>query len=232
MNILPPLLAAALLLAPAIGLAAERTGIIDARGTRIELPIPDEYVQSSLDMPEWIELAKTLAPKGATVEDVLVHAECMSDPETLFCPPSYELLSMPLKVNEAEWRELRVQLIEALTGDTRAMQEMALKRAQDRLKAESTDAEFTRDTSSRVVLVRSDDPRSVRFYFNAPGRIEGNGVVVEQVRVAAQFAIQGQLMILAVSREVPEGEATPEVYAAVADELNRFMDRLLALNPE
>ena len=231
MHLLPPLLAAALLLLPSIGLAAERTGVIDARGTRIEVPLPDEYVQSSLDMPEWIELAKTLVPKGATVEDVLVHAECMSDPETLFCPSSYEIMSLPLRTTEAEWRELRVQLIEALTGDTREMQEVALKRAQDRLKAENNEAEFTRDTSSRVVLVARDDPRSVRFYFNSPGRVEGNGVVVEQVRVAAQFAIQGQVMVLAVSREVPEGEATPEVYAAVADELNRFMDRLLALNP-
>ena len=84
---------------------------------------------------------------------------------------------------------------------------------------------------SDFLIDDDDDPRSVRFYFNSPGRVQGNGVVVEQVRVAAQFAIQGQVMVLAVSREVPEGEATPEVYAAVADELNRFMDRLLALNP-
>lgn len=230
MHSLRVLLTAALLL-PALGLAAERTGVIDARGTRIEVPLPDEYVQSSLDMPEWMELATSLAPKGATVEEVLVHAECMSDPETLFCPPSYEILSLPIRVTEAEWRELRVQMIETFTGDTRELQESALRRAQEQLKAENNEAAFTRDTSSRAVLVARDDPRSVRFYFNAPGRVEGNGVVVEQVRVVAQFAIQGQLMVVAVSREVPEGEATPEVYAAVADELNRFMDALLALNP-
>ncbi len=230
MHSLRVLLTAALLL-PALGLAAERTGVIDARGTRIEVPLPDEYVQSSLDMPEWMELARSLAPKGATVEEVLVHAECMSDPETLFCPPSYEILSLPIRVTEAEWRELRVQMIETFTGDTRELQESALRRAQEQLKAENNEAAFTRDTSSRAVLVARDDPRSVRFYFNAPGRVEGNGVVVEQVRVVAQFAIQGQLMVVAVSREVPEGEATPEVYAAVADELNRFMDALLALNP-
>lgn len=230
MHSLRVLLTAALLL-PALGLAAERTGVIDARGTRIEVPLPDEYVQSSLDMPEWMELARSLAPKGATVEEVLVHAECMSDPDTLFCPPSYEILSLPIRVTEAEWRELRVQMIETFTGDTRELQESALRRAQEQLKAENNEAAFTRDTSSRAVLVARDDPRSVRFYFNAPGRVEGNGVVVEQVRVVAQFAIQGQLMVVAVSREVPEGEATPEVYAAVADELNRFMDALLALNP-
>ena len=231
MNRMCRLLAATLLLLPALGLAAERTGVIDARGTRIQVPIPDAYVQSSLDMPEWLDLARTLAPRGTTAEEVLVHAECMSDPDTLYCPSSYEIVSLPMKVDEEEWRELRVQLVEALTGDTREMQETALRRSRDRLQSENNDASFTRDTSSRVVMVAPDDQRSVRFYFNSPGRLEGNGVSADQVRVAAQFAVEGQMMIVAVSREVPAGEATPELYAEVVDELNRFMDRLFALNP-
>lgn len=233
MTRLRPLLAAALLLVPALGLADERTGVIDARGTRVELPLPEGYVQASLDMPEWVALSQTFAPPQARVEEVVLHAECFSDPDAMFCPAAYEVMSLPATLPRAKWRALRSEMIEQLGGDTRAMQERAIERSRERFE-EGTggSARFSRDTSANVVLVALDDPRSVRFYLPAPGRIEAEGVKAEQLRVVAQFVVEGQLMIVAISRDFPEGKATPEAHQALVAELDAFLARLYALNPE
>lgn len=57
-------------------------------------------------------------------------------------------------------------------------------------------------------------------------------MVVEQLRVVAQFLIDGQMMFVAISRDFPEGEATPEAHQVLVAELDAFMARLYALNPE
>lgn len=223
-------LAAALLLAPSLGLAADRTGVIDVRGTRVELPLPEGYVQASLDMPEWIALSQSVAPTGARSEEVLLQAECASDPDTLFCPATFEIMSLPAKLSREQWRELRKEMIAQLGGDTRAMQEAALDRA--RKKVEDQGVSFSRDTSAKAVLVAPDDVRSVRFYLPAPGRYQSNGVVVEQLRVVAQLVIDGQLMFVAISRDFPKGEATPEEHQVLVALLDDFLTRLYALNAE
>lgn len=224
-------LAAALLLAPFTAHAAERTGVIDVRDMRVVLPLPEGYVQSTLDMPEWVELARRLAARGARVEEVLIEAECMSDPDTLFCPPSYEVMSLPARLTKDEWVKLRAEMIQTLGGDTRALQDQAIARAQRTTERELGGASFSRPSGSKMVLVALDDPRSVRFYMPAPGRIENGDLVAEQLRVVAQFPLEGQLMMVAVSRDFPEGQATPEAHQELVALLDAFMTRLYALNP-
>ena len=230
MNRLLATLAATLLLMPALGLAAERTGVIDVRGTRVELPVPEGYVQASIDMPEWITLSQSVAPAGARAEEVLLQAECASDPDALFCPATIEVLSLPAKLTREQWRSVRAEMIEQLGGDTRAMQEAALDRA--RKKVEEQGVTFTRDTSAKAVLVALDDVRSVRFYLPAPGRYDADGVTLEQLRVVAQLVIEGQMMFVAISRDFPAGEGTPEAHQALVAQLDEFLTDLYALNPE
>lgn len=224
---------AALLLAPLIATAAERTGVIDVRGKRVEIPLADGYVQATLDMPEWVELSKSFAPSRATVEEVVLHAECMSDPDQLYCPPGFEMFSLPLRVTPVEWRVMRETMLKELAGDTSEVQAAAIQRSQEKLEAISDggDVSFSRPATPKVVVVAADDPRSVRFYLPAPGRIESGGVVAEQLRVAAQVAIDGQVLLIAISQEFPEGKATPEAHQALVKQLDVFLNGLYALNP-
>lgn len=223
---------AALLLAPLIATAGERTGVIDVRGKRVELPLPDGYVQASLDMPEWLELAKSFAPARSTVEEVVLHAECMSDPDELYCPAAFEFVSLPMRVTPAQWRVLRETMLKELAGDTSEMQAKAMQRSQEKLDAygEDADVKFTRAATPRVVVVAADDPRTVRFYLPAPGRIEADGAVAEQLRVVAQMAVDGQVLLISITRDFPEGKATPEAHRALVDELDAYLTGLFARN--
>lgn len=211
--------------------AADRTGVIDARGTRVVVPLPEGYVQASVDMPEWVEAGQALVAPGVTVEDIMVDADCVPDALGPSCGSSYEVMSLPATMTPMQWREVRAQVIEQLGGDTRELQQAVIEGARERLQDFDDGVKFTRAPTSRVVLVALDDPRSVRFYVPAPASLEIRGVEMDQLRVVAQFVVDGQFMMVAVSREFPAGQGTPEAHLGLVEELDAFMTRLYALNP-
>ena len=230
-----PVIAAALLLIPALGIAAERTGKFMAGTREVVVLLPDGYIQSSVDAPDWLEVLRTAAPREEPIPvEAVVAAECMVDGDAFnpYCRTGYELkIHQDQPFTEATWPVARQVAIEALSADTERVLRAAMERKQARNREIGQNLNVPVDATSQVILLPSDDLRSVRFRLSQPVVMTEDGGKVKQWRFGGLVFLDGQLFNVAVARAFPMDGDDAAVVAEMEGEFDAFLQALYRLNP-
>lgn len=229
-----PIIAAALLLIPALGIAAERVGKAMAGDIELSMPIPERYVQASLDMPELLEELRHIAIPGLPRPvDVLVAPECTSEqPEAgLYCLTSYEIFVSQSPFDSRRWPDMRSQLMTMLERESEGMLRTASEVRAERNKELGLGVALTIDAESPVIVLAPKDTRSVRFRLRTPLEADVEGERVRQWRFGGQFVLHGKLFNVMVVRNLPAGSDDEAIAKEMEAQLDAFARQLYALNP-
>ena len=215
--------------------AAERTGTVMAGTREVVVLLPDGYIQSSVDAPDWLEVLRTAAAREEPIPfEAVVAAECMIDGDAFnpYCRTAYELkIHQDQFVTEANWPAARKSAIEAMSGDSERMLRIAMERKQARNREIGQNVNVPVDARSQVILLPSDDPRSVRFRLSQPVVMTEDGGNVKQWRFGGLVFLNGQLFNVAVARAFPMDGDDAAVVAEMEGELDAFLRALYRLNP-
>lgn len=215
--------------------AAERTGKVMAGTREVVVLLPDGYIQSSVDAPDWLEVLRTAAAREEPIPfEAVVAAECMIDGDAFnpYCRTAYELkIHRDQFVTEATWPAARKSAIDAMSKDTERMLRIAMERKQARNREIGRNLNAPVDATSQVILLPSDDLRSVRFRLSQPVVMTEDGGKVKQWRFGGLVFLNGQLFNVAVARAFPMDGDDAAVVAEMEGELDAFLQALYRLNP-
>jgi hypothetical protein len=234
MNRLLATLAATLLLMPALGLAAERTGKVMVGDIELTVPVPDGYVQASLDMPHWLdELKAAVIPGTPMAVEALVAPECISEEsgEGVYCVTSYEIFVTQRPFSSLLWPKVRPQILDELERNSAEMLRRVHEARVERNQQMGVKDEFSLDTEAPIVMLAPEDMRSIRFRLRAPLEIESDGQRIRQWRFGGQFMLHGKLFSVSVVRNLPADADDQAVVKVMEAELEAFARELYALNP-
>lgn len=228
-------LAAVWLLIPTLGLAAERTGTVMAGAREVVVLLPDGYIQSSVDAPDWLEVLRTAAAREEPIPfEAVVAAECMVDGDAFnpYCRTAYELkIHRDQRLTEVTWPAVRQSAIEAMSEDSERMLRIAMERKQARNREIGQNLNVPVEATSQVILLPADDPHSVRFRLSQPVVMTEDGGKVKQWRFGGLVFLNGQLFNVAVARAFPMDGDDAAVVAEMERELDAFLHALYRLNP-
>lgn len=233
MNRLVAFLAGAVLVVPSLAMSAERTGLVVADGIELTVPLPDGYVQSSVDVPDWLARMQEITPRSfpRPVESLLA-VECLDvEDVSAYCRTAYDISYAPRRFTAASWPATRAMLVEAIQERSSEVIDLAISRRKEHQAQLGIKAELTLDTKAPVVLLAPDDLRGVRFRLGEVAVIREGEFEVRLWRFGGQMMVRGRLFNVTVSRELAEEDDAEAVAAEMEAELDAFLIRLYALNP-
>lgn len=219
--------------APCLALAAERTATLVVDDTELVVPVPDGYVQASIELPAWIAQMRALTTPGSPQPiETLMSATCVDDADAgAYCRTAYDLQVSRRRFDPAMWSVMRPQLVELVQKQSKALIDRAMAQRDARLRELEIESEATLESTTAIIMLAPDDLRGVRFRLPTPAVIKEEGVEVRQWRFGGQVMLRGRLFSVIVTRELAEGEDAEAVAKAMEAELDAFVQRLYALNP-
>lgn len=220
-------------LLPALALAAERTATVAVDDIDVVMPLPDGYLQASVDVPEWLAYVRSATPPAfpRPVEALIVAACLEGASPNVYCRTAYDLQVSPKRVTPETWPVMRNLLSRAMAEQSQAVLDAAMAERNAHMREVERPVDATLDTRASVILLAPEDTRGVRYRLRSPGVLKDEGGEVRQWRFGAQVVLHGRPFSVIVTRELAPGEDAEAVAKAMEVELDAFLQRLYALNP-
>lgn len=200
--------------------------------TRLVIPLPEGLARASIEQPEMVRQARAIHGIPNGVIEVLLPLGCpLSKPERK-CPATFELVVLPERITGEEWPQFRKAFIREIREDERLLQRKQTADAMKRAEAEVPGVDVFMDKSRPMVLVREDDPRSVRARFERPILVTVGEARVEMVQMFVRLPVRGQFMAVYAMHMYPYGKVDERAVQRLDAEVDAFLTDLYALNPE
>lgn len=199
--------------------------------TRVAIPLPTGLKRGSIHDPDAIQRMRRVHGVTNGVVEFLVDPECTINTPERECPAGFELVLTPDRISDQEWPLIRKAMIADVRGNDRLLQREEAAEAEKRVEAEMPGLRMFTDKTAAMVLMREDDPRSVRARLQRPMVITAGEARFEMVQINIRLQVRGRYMGVYAMHLYPHGQVYEDAVERLDAEADAFLAELYALNP-